>query len=88
MRQRSPSILLGLALLFAAGALGEGERERSARRALLLCGALCLAGIVGPLVGDMRLQLVGVVGYAVVLPVVALLLWRVFTNGRPTTLAP
>jgi hypothetical protein len=39
---------------------------------------LCLLGTVGPVAGDMRLQLVGVAGYAVVLPVAAFLLARVF----------
>lgn len=58
------------------------------RRALLLCGALCLAGTVGPIVGDMRLQLVGVLGYAGVLPVVAIPLARSLAgeqvaNDRP-----
>lgn len=58
------------------------------RRALLLCGALRLAGTVGPIVRDMRLQLVGVLGYAGVLPVVAILLVRSFAgeqvaNDRP-----
>ena len=53
-----------------------------ARWGLLATGALCLAGTVGPVVGDMRLQLVGVLGYAVLLPVVSFLLARLFARGR------
>jgi hypothetical protein len=75
-------VFLGLALVFAAGVFDGGGPERAARRGLLACGVLCLAGAVGPAVGNMRLQLVGVLGYAVVLPIVALLLARAFTRGR------
>ncbi len=78
-------VFLGLALAFAAAALPGVGRERPARRALLACGILCLAGTVGPAVGNMRLQLVGVFGYAVVLPVAALLLARMFRDGHPGT---
>ncbi len=64
-------VLLGLALVLAAAALPVTSRERQLRWWLRLTGGLCLAGITGPLVGDMRLQLVGVAGYALFLPVVA-----------------
>jgi hypothetical protein len=43
---------------------------------------LCLVGTVGPLVGDMRLQLTGVLGYAGVLPVLSFLLARLFARHR------
>lgn len=76
-------VFLGLAMSFAAVAFGGSGRERAVRRVLLVCGALCLAGTIGPAVGDMRLQLIGVVGYAGVLPVVAILLARLFASNRP-----
>jgi hypothetical protein len=75
-------VFLGLALVFAATVFDGGGSERAARRGLLACGVLCLAGALGPAVGNMRLQWVGVLGYAVVLPVVALLLARVFAGVR------
>jgi hypothetical protein len=68
---------LGLALLFAAPVFGNSGRERAVRIGFLICGALCMAGTVGPAVGNMRLQLVGVFGYALVLPVVCFLLARI-----------
>lgn len=37
-------------------------------------GALCVAGVLGPASGNMRLQWVGVFGYGGVLPVVCLML--------------
>jgi hypothetical protein len=75
-------VFLGLALVFAAPVFDGRGPERSVRRGLFACGALCLAGIVGPAVGNMRLQMVGVLGYAVVLPVVAFLLLRLFARER------
>ena len=71
-------VFLGLALVFAARVFDGAGPERRVRRALSICGALCLVGTIGPAVGNMRLQLVGVVGYAGVLPVVPFLLARLF----------
>ena len=74
-------VFLGLALLLAAQTLRRTGRERPARLALIVCGVLCLLGIVGPVVGNMRLQLAGVFGYAVVLPVAAFFAGRLFSAG-------
>lgn len=59
-------VLLGVALVFAALALDECERLRVIRIGRYSAGALCLAGIVGPMLGRMPLQRIGIVGYAVV----------------------
>lgn len=78
------NLFLGLSLLFAAPVFEGGGLEERIRRGLLVSGALCLAGVVGPAVGNMRLQLVGVLGYAGVLPVVCFMLWRLFrSDPRP-----
>jgi hypothetical protein len=76
------NLFLGLALLFAAPVFDGKGRERGVRRGLRISGVLCVAGIAGPAVGIMRLQLVGVFGYAVVLPVVCFMLARLFRGGR------
>jgi hypothetical protein len=73
---------LGVALLFAAQVFDGVGLERNVRRGVLITGALCVAGIVGPVVGNMRLQLVGVLGYAGVLPVVCFMLARLFRSDR------
>ena len=78
-------LFLGLALLFAAAVFEGPGLERGVRRGLLVSGGLCVAGIVGPAVGNMRLQLVGVLGYAVVLPVVCYMLAKLFRSGRNHT---
>jgi hypothetical protein len=76
-------LFLGLALLFASRVFDGDGPERTVRRGLLACGVLCLAGTVGPAIGNMRLQLVGVAGYAGLLPIVSLLLARVFARSAP-----
>lgn len=76
------NLFLGLALLLAAPVFDGGGRERSVRRGLLISGVLCVAGTVGPAVGNMRLQLIGVLGYAGVLPVVCFMLARLFRMER------
>jgi hypothetical protein len=71
-------VFLGLALLFAAPVFDNGGPERSVRRGLLISGVLCVAGTVGPAVGNMRAQLIGVLGYGGVLPIVCFMLARLF----------
>ena len=55
--------------------------ERTVSRLAAACGSLCVIGIVGPVVGNMRLQLIGVFGYAVLLPILAVLLMPFFGKG-------
>jgi hypothetical protein len=73
---------LGLTLLFAAPVFAGAGAERHLRRAFWFSGLLALAGTLGPLIGDMRLQRIGILGYAVVLPVAFFLLARYFRARR------
>jgi hypothetical protein len=77
-------VFLGLSLVFAAFTFQGNGRENRAKRGLLVCGVLCLVGAIGPAVGNMRLQLVGVFAYGGVLPVVALLLSGIFRREAAT----
>ena len=79
-------VFLGLSLVFAAFTFEDSGRECRVRRGLLVCGILCLFGVVGPVVGNMRLQLVGVFAYGGVLPVVCLLLSRLFRGDVRTVI--
>jgi hypothetical protein len=45
---------------------------------MAVTGVLCLLGTIGPAVGDMALQRIGVLGYGVALPVTCLFLALVF----------
>ncbi len=77
-------LLLGLALLAMWAALVSHADTRRLRTAVLVTGVCCLAGLAGPAVGNMRWQLIGVFGYAILLPVVA---WA-FRGWFRSTAAP
>jgi hypothetical protein len=79
---------LGLALVFAALVFSESAAERLVGCGLLISGVLALAGTVGPLVGDMRLQRIGILGYAVVLPVAFFILAKFFRTQDVDRSAP
>ena len=78
---------LGLALVLASFTFQSAGRERHVRRGLLVCGLLCLLGIAGPAVGNMRLQLIGVFAYGALLPGVCLLLSRLFRGDDSTVVS-
>ena len=79
------NLFLGLALLFAAPVFDGGGAARRVRGGLFVTGFLCVAGTIGPVVGNMKLQLVGVFGYAAVLPVVCFMLARLFRSDTRNT---
>lgn len=72
-------VFYGLSVLFAAAAF-TGDRLLGAVRALMVVsGVLAIGGLSGVIAGDMQLRLlVGVTGYGVLGPVIALVLVRVF----------
>ena len=69
---------LGLALLFAASALEARRSGKMLSRVARLAGLLCLLGTLAPLTGLMQIQLLAIAGYALVLPLLCLLLARAF----------
>ena len=75
-------VFLGLSLLSAAAVFPGPGLNAGARWTLAVSGALCLAGVVGPVLGDMALQRIGILGYGVGLPVASLVLVAVFRRER------
>lgn len=71
---------LGISQIFVAAALDPMRAPPLLRRLVAITGALCLIGLVGPAVGKMRLQMIGVLGYAVFLPATAVGSSRWFRN--------
>jgi hypothetical protein len=71
-------ILVGLTMLSAGLAFSHVPAAAAGRRALLLGGAFCVLGVSGPATGRLALQNVALLGYAVVLPIAALLIARFF----------
>jgi hypothetical protein len=75
---------LGWALLCVVPVFGGGSPQpRRLRRAFGLAGVLCLLGTIGPLMGDMAVQRIGIVGYGVVVPVAFFCLSRLFFDLDP-----
>ncbi len=68
----------GCALLLAAPAFTGPGLPQLVRRGLQLSGALCLFGPVGAATGNTGVRNIGIAGYAVVLPVVLLVMARLF----------
>lgn len=76
-------VFFALSVLFAAPVFSGNRLARSIRVLLVASGALALAGLSGVIVGDMQLRNIGIVGYAGVFPVVALLLAILFHRATP-----
>jgi hypothetical protein len=68
---------LGLSLIFAARAF-RGKATLRPRVGLTVAGLLCLAGSLGPASGNLRIQYLGIAGYAFVLPIVCAFLSMAF----------
>jgi len=76
-------VFFALSVLFAAPVFRGNRLATSIRVLLVASGALALAGLSGVIVGDMQLRSIGIVGYAGVFPVVALLLAILFNRAIP-----
>jgi hypothetical protein len=72
---------LGLSALFVARVF-KGEALLRVRVSLTVAGTLCLAGTLGPASGHLRIQYLGIVGYAFALPVACALLAMFFRKGQ------
>jgi hypothetical protein len=67
-----------LSMLFAAPVFRKGRLERTVQILMIVSGVLSLAGLIGVPLEDMQVRTIGVLGYAVVSPIVFLLLGIVF----------
>jgi hypothetical protein len=72
-----------LSMLLAAPVFSGNRLERTVRWLMACSGVLSLAGLIGVPLADMQVRMIGVVSYAVVAPVVFLLLGMVFHRARP-----
>ncbi len=67
-----------LSMLCAAPVFRESRLEKILQILMIISGVLSLAGLIGVPLGDMQVRMIGVLGYAVVSPIVFLLLGMVF----------
>jgi hypothetical protein len=80
-------VFFALSVLCAAPLFGGSRLARAVRVLLVVSGVLALGGLSGVLLDDSRFRSVGIVGYAAVFPVAALLLAVLFHRSRATPLA-
>jgi len=76
-------VFFALGVLFAAPVFSGSRLAASIRALMIASGVLSLAGLSGVVVGDMRLRMIGVVGYAGAFPIAALLLAIFFYRATP-----
>jgi hypothetical protein len=74
-------LFFGLSLLFAAPAFRGRGRQAIVRAGLRVTGVLCIAGLVGPAIGNLSWRLIGVFGYGVVFPLVCVAIALVFKQA-------
>jgi hypothetical protein len=73
-------IFFALALLFAAPVF-HAAGHVAVRNGLLIAGAMCMLGIIGPAVNHIALRQIGIIGYAIVWPIVCVPLSKAFRQG-------
>jgi hypothetical protein len=78
------NIFFGLALLFTAPVF-HASGHRAVRNGMLIAGAMSVVGIIGPALDHIALREIGIIGYAIVWPIVCLPLARAF--GPPASIA-
>jgi hypothetical protein len=71
-------VFFALAVLFAAPVFSGNRLAGSIRALMITSGVLSLAGLCGVFIGDMRLRSIGIVGYAGVFPIAAVLIAILF----------
>jgi hypothetical protein len=79
-------IFFALALLFAAPVFHTAGQV-AVRNGLLIAGAMCLVGIIGPAVNHIALRQIGIIGYAIVWPIVCIPLSKAFRHAGPPAAA-
>jgi hypothetical protein len=76
-------VFFALAALCAAPVFSGNRLAVSIRVLLVASGGLSLAGLSGVIFGEMQLRNIGILGYAGVFPVAALLLASLFRRTKP-----
>jgi hypothetical protein len=73
-----------LSMLFAAPVFRVGRLEETVRFLMLVSSVLSLAGLIGVPLANMQVRNIGIIGYAVVAPIIFLLLGIVFGHTLQT----
>ena len=73
-------LFFGLSMLFASRVFNGSGLHYKVRIGMRLSGILCVGAMLGPLTGEMRIQWLGIVGYAFVLPATCVFLSKLFRS--------
>jgi len=73
-------VFFALSVLCLVPVFGGSRLNRAIKVLLLVSGVLAIAGLAGVVLDDMAVRNIGIVGYAVVYPVAAILLARAFAT--------
>lgn len=71
-----------LSILFAAPVFKTGRLEKIVRTLMIVCGFLSLVGLIGVPLGNMQVRNIGIIGYAVITPVVFLLIGKILGRTK------
>jgi len=71
-----------LSMLFAASVFRRNGPEKKIRLLMIISGVLSLAGLLGIPFGNMQIRNIGIIGYAVLAPVIFFLLSKIFKTAR------
>ena len=71
-------LFFGLSMLFVAIIFKKNRFEKKLRALLIICGILCLIGLIGIPLQDMQIRNIGIIGYAVIGPIAFLLIGIIF----------
>lgn len=75
-------LFFALSMIFAAPVFNGDRQNASLRIAMLVSGVLSLAGLIGPVLADMQIRMIGVVGYSVVFPLACYLMAKAFRRAE------
>lgn len=76
-------VFFSLSVLFAAFVFRGSRLATLIRLLLAVSGVLALGGLSGVIAGNMQLRCIGIVGYAGIFPITALLLSALFVRTAP-----
>lgn len=74
-------LFFGLSMFFAAFAFKGVGKEKIVKQGLIITGILCIVGLIGPVIGDLKWRMMGIFGYGILFPIICVYIARVFKNA-------
>ena len=74
-------LFFGLSMFFAAFAFKGVGKEKIVKQGLIITGILCIVGLIGPVIGNLKWRMMGIFGYGILFPIICDYIARVFKNA-------